>query len=178
MPGDGPQVLFLYAVFLSSFGLKFSETEFCTGLGCVMEHAILSYISLLHLCFNSLNLVFHPLNIVDCKHSWLKQRWDFVNLHLFIHSPPAKLLWTFALLNPLWKGHQTQEMFGPFFVRWARAHEIGCSWCSGGTLISNFCFQYCANWKVRGFIFRMHLIRTDLDECVLTNLNFFRWIWL
>jgi len=72
MPGDGPQVLFLYAVFLSSFGLKFSETEFCTGLGCVMEHAILSYIS--SSLFKSLNLVYHPLKIVDCKDSWLKQR--------------------------------------------------------------------------------------------------------
>ncbi|CAL5070440.1 unnamed protein product [Urochloa decumbens] len=68
MPGDGEEVLFLSDVFLSSSGLKFSGTEFCAGLGCVMKHAILSYISLS--LFNSLNLVYHPLKI--CKRLWLK----------------------------------------------------------------------------------------------------------
>ncbi|CAL5014500.1 unnamed protein product [Urochloa decumbens] len=76
MPGDGEELLFLSDVFLSSFGLKFSETEFYAGLGCVMEHAIVSYISLSQ--FKSLNLVYHPLKIVDCKHSWLKRSYVII----------------------------------------------------------------------------------------------------
>jgi hypothetical protein len=51
------------ALFLSSFGLQFSETELCTGLGCVMELAILSYISVS--LFKSVNLVYHPLKAKD-----------------------------------------------------------------------------------------------------------------
>ena len=58
MPGDDPEVLHLPAVLLLSFGLLFSETEFCTWLGCVMEHAILSYI--LSALFKNMNLFLIP----------------------------------------------------------------------------------------------------------------------
>jgi len=58
MPGDGPEVLFLAAVFLSSSGLQFFGTEFCTGLECVIEYAVLSHKSAS--LFKSLKLVYRP----------------------------------------------------------------------------------------------------------------------
>jgi hypothetical protein len=48
MPGDDPEVLHLPAMLLLSFGLQFSETEFCTWLGCVME----SYPTYCRLCLS------------------------------------------------------------------------------------------------------------------------------
>jgi hypothetical protein len=65
MPGDDPEVLHLPGMLPLSFGLQFSETEFCSWLGCVMEHVILSYI--LSSLFKNMNLVSHSLKIVDCQ---------------------------------------------------------------------------------------------------------------